>query len=62
MIAGVLVAVATEPVKPFADTTDTLDTVPAPPVAALITPPEIVIVVPSTFTPPRTDVEAVGSV
>ena len=39
VIAGVVVAVATVPAKPFADTTETLVTVPVPAVDAMVIEP-----------------------
>ena len=36
VIAGVVVSVATEPAKPFADTTEVLVTVPEPPAGAML--------------------------
>jgi hypothetical protein len=44
VIAGVVVAFATVPAKPFADTTDALVTVPEPLVAAQLITPAVVLV------------------
>ena len=46
VMAGVVVAVATVPAKPFAETTDTLVTVPTNALAKVIVPAPLVTVMP----------------